>query len=51
MSIHIDMVNDFHLNDALREMLLDERRSAGVVDADLWGMASDDFASWLIHPN
>jgi len=45
------MVNDFHLNDALREMLLDEQRSTGVIDVDLWRMASDDFAGWLVHRN
>jgi hypothetical protein len=45
------MVNEFHLSNAVRETVVEERRSAGIVDADLWHLASDDFVDWLVRPN
>jgi hypothetical protein len=45
------MVSDFHLSNAVQEMLLDEQRSIGTTDAELWNLSFDDFVSWLIRPN
>jgi hypothetical protein len=45
------MVSDFYLGNAMQEMLLDEQRSIGQTDAELWNLSLDDFVSWLIRPN
>ena len=45
------MVNDFSLNENVAEMVPAEQRSYGPVDGELWDMALDDFAAWLVRRN
>lgn len=45
------MVNDFHLNENVAEMVPEEQRCHGPVDDELWGLALDDFVGWLVRAN
>jgi hypothetical protein len=46
-----NMVNEFSLNESIREMVPDEQRAFVPVDDDLWALSQDEFFGWVLRYN